>query len=192
MTLVARARSTDRRYFGVAEGIVTDVNDPGKEGRIKVKFPWFDEKMETEWCRVAQIYAGKGYGAFFVPEVDDEVLVAFVHGDMRLPIVLGGLYNGQDKPPTHRDQSNDRKLIRTKAGHEVTLDDTPGSEKITIVDKSGDNRVVIDTVGNAITISCGKGKLTLTGNEVEITSQAGMKISATGTLDVKGSQINLN
>lgn len=192
MTLVARARSADKRYFGVAEGVVTDVDDPGKEGRVKVKFPWFDERMETEWCRVAQIYAGNAYGAFFIPEVGDEVLVAFVHGDMRIPIILGGLYNGKDKPPTFRAEDRNQKMIKTKAGHEITLDDTGGSEKIVIVDKSGDNSIVIDTAGNALTIACNNGKLTLSGKEIEIVSQAGMTITANETLDVHGSTINLN
>ena len=68
----SRTRTTDKRYYGIAEGIVTDVNDPQKEGRIKVKFPWFDDQMESEWCRVRQYFAGDGHGAFFIPEVDAE------------------------------------------------------------------------------------------------------------------------
>ena len=77
--------------------------DPEHECRVTLRFPFFDgATAETDWCRVVQPYAGNGYGAVFVPEEGDEVLVAFVHGDMRFPIVLGGLYNGQDKPPTDR------------------------------------------------------------------------------------------
>ena len=101
--MVPRSLSTDQRYYGVYEALVSDVNDPANEGRVKIKMPWFDEQMETEWCRVRQFYAGNGYGAFFVPEVGDEVLIAFIQGDMRQPIILGGLYNGNDKPPSHRD-----------------------------------------------------------------------------------------
>ena len=100
MTLVARSTSTDKRYYGVCEGIVVDNEDPEQQGRIKVKLPWFDDETVTEWCRVRQAYAGNGYGMFFIPEVDDEVLVAFIHGDLRLPVILGGLYNGIDKPAT--------------------------------------------------------------------------------------------
>ena len=69
-----RSRSTDQRYYGVAEGLVTNVDDPQKLGRVKLKFPWFDPEMESEWCRVRQFYAGNDYGAFFIPEVGDEVL----------------------------------------------------------------------------------------------------------------------
>jgi uncharacterized protein involved in type VI secretion and phage assembly len=138
-----RARSTDRRYYGVVEAIVVE-NDGDDEGRVKVKFPWFDGGATvTEWCRVSQLYAGGGYGSVFVPEKDDEVLVAFIHGDMRFPIVLGGLYNGVDKPPTARTDGRDQKIIRTKAGHEVLLDD--GKKEIRITTAEGGNVTVTAT-----------------------------------------------
>ena len=123
-----RSRSTDRRYYGVVEAIVARVtDDPEHECRVKLRFPFFDgATAESDWCRVVQPYAGNGYGAVFVPEEGDEVLVAFVHGDMRFPIVLGGLYNGVDKPPTDRTASRDQKLIRTKHGHQVAARRQPG------------------------------------------------------------------
>ena len=77
LTSPARSRSTDNRFYGVAEGLVEDNADPEREGRIKVCFPWFSGEMVSEWCRVLQFYAGPGYGAYFVPEVGDEVLVGF-------------------------------------------------------------------------------------------------------------------
>lgn len=140
---VPRARSTDRRYFGVVEAIVEE-NEGDDEGRIKVRFPWFDGGATvTDWCRVSQLYAGGGYGSVFVPEKGDEVLVAFIHGDMRFPIVLGGLYNGVDKPPTARTDGRDQKIIRTKAGHEVLLDD--GAKEIKITTAEGGNVTVTAT-----------------------------------------------
>jgi phage baseplate assembly protein V len=190
MNAVSRTRSTDKRFYGVVQGIVTDVNDSsGQEGRVKVQFPWFDNHMETEWCRVRQFYAGNGYGAFFVPEVGDEVLIAFIHGDMRMPIILGGLYNGQDKPPTYRSSSQDQKMIRTKGQHELLFDDTTNQQRVRIktngghvadlsdVDKkinlqsSGGQTVVIDDSSNKITVNTGgctievdgSGTITLTG-----------------------------
>ncbi|MGW0809037.1 phage baseplate assembly protein V [Nonomuraea sp. NPDC002799] len=140
---VPRARSTDRRYYGVVEAIVVE-NDGDDEGRVKVKFPWFDGgSTVTEWCRVSQVYAGGGYGSVFVPEIGDEVLIAFVHGDMRFPIVLGGLYNGVDKPPAARTGGRDQKIIRTKAGHEVLLDD--GAKEIRITTAEGGTVTVTAT-----------------------------------------------
>lgn len=129
-----RSRSTDRRYYGVAEAIVVE-NEGDDEGRVKLRFEWFDGSSVTDWCRVSQLYAGNGYGSVFVPEVGDEVLVAFVHGDMRFPIVLGGLYNGVDKPPTARNDGRDQKIIRTRAGHEILLDD--GAKEIRVTTAEG-------------------------------------------------------
>lgn len=187
---VPRSRSTDKRFYGVAHGIVTQVEDPAKEGRVKVQFPWFDEQMETEWCRVGYSYAGNGYGTFFVPEIGDEVLVAFVHGDMRLPIILCGLYNGHDKPPTYRDQSKDQKMIHTKGGHELLFDDTPNQQRVRIqtngghvadlsdVDKkitlqsSGGQTVVVDDSAQTITLQTNGKSITIDG--------AGGTITATG------------
>lgn len=189
----SRSQTTDKRFYGIYEALVTAVNDAEeKQGRVKVKFPWFDDQMETEWCRVRQFYAGNGYGAFFIPEVGDEVLVAFIQGDMRFPIILGGLYNGQDKPPTYRADDKDEKLIRTKGGHQITFDDTSGKEKITIVDAKGKNSIVIDTTANSITIQSKDGKLVLLAKEIEIKADSTVKIEAGAQMDIKGKPINLN
>ena len=154
-----RSRSTDRRFYGVVEAIVVE-NDGDDEGRVKVKFPWFDGGASvTDWCRVSQLYAGNKYGSVFVPEKGDEVLVAFVHGDMRFPIVLGGLYNGVDKPPTARTGGRDQKIIRTRAGHEILLDD--GAKDIRITTAQGGNVTVTAT-----------GEITLTAKKVTVQSDA--------------------
>lgn len=177
MSFTARASSADKRFYGVAVAIVTAVNDDKEqEGRVKVRFPWLDDSMETEWCRVAQIYAGNGYGAFFIPEVDDEVLVAFDHGDLHLPIILAGLYNGQDKPPSHRAANRDQKLIRTKGRHELLFDDSGGQERVRIKTSAG-HSVDLDDAGKKVTIRTASGET--------VTLEAGsVKLSATSvTLD---------
>ncbi len=80
-------------------GVVTAVDDPESLGRVKVKFPWLADDYESWWARVAQLGAGPDRGAVWLPEVNDEVLVAFEHGDTRRPYVVGGLCNGVDNPP---------------------------------------------------------------------------------------------
>ena len=84
---------------GVVIGLVTNVNDPEKNGRIKVRFPWLDDQHETDWIQIATMVAGNFRGSSFMPEVNDEVLLAFDHGDVRFPYVIGFLWNGQDQPP---------------------------------------------------------------------------------------------
>ncbi len=199
MVAAADSSTTDQRYYGVAEGLVVEVNDDGQEGRVKLKFPWFDSNHVSDWCRVSQFYAGGGYGAFFVPEVDDEVLVAFIHGDIRQPIVVGGLYNGKDKPCTHRARNKDEKLIRTKSGHMIVLDDTSSEEKIVIVDKDEKRRIEINTTEQCITIQSTGGKIRLEANQIEIHAQQSLKLTsatieatATGDMKLAGQPIHLN
>ena len=189
------ARALDRRFYGVVEGIVEEIVDPDKEGRVKVSFPWYDDATVTEWCRVRQLYAGAGYGTFFVPEKGDEVLIAFVHGDMRLPIILGGLYNGKDKPPTDRqhDDKKNEKVIRTKAGHCLVFDDTKDKEKIVLTSKRGHVVELHDKDGDGkrfVTVRSTKGhELALDdadgGEKVTLSSQGGHSI----TLDDAARQI---
>lgn len=187
----AVSRQADQRYFGVVVGLVTDNADPDSLGRVKLTFPWFSEAMTSEWCRVAQPYAGKGYGFYWVPEIDDEVVVAFMHGDMRIPIVVGSLYNGVDRPPITRN-GRDPKVILTRAGHRILLEDDAGQQKIEIVDASGNNSIVIDTTSNSIAIAAqgdikveATGQLTLSGN-------SGVTVSSPGTVKISGSMIELN
>jgi uncharacterized protein involved in type VI secretion and phage assembly len=174
-----RSRTTDRRYYGVVEAIVEDVEDPAREGRVTVRFPWFDgSNSVSDWCRVAQVYAGNGHGSMLVPDKGDEVLVAFVHGDMRFPIVLGGLYNGQDKPPTYRASDRDQKLIRTRHGHELLLDDTPGAEAIKVT-TSGGHAVELDDVGGKVVVETSTGvSVTLEDANVVTVKGATVKVEA--------------
>lgn len=196
MSTISRTRTTDKRFYGVVQGIVTDVNDQnGQEGRVRVQFPWFDDQMETEWCRVRQFYAGNGYGSFFVPEVGDEVLIAFIHGDMRMPIILGGLYNGKDKPPTYRSASQDQKMIRTKGQHELLFDDTPNQGRVRIKTKGGhvadlsdvDKKINLQSSGGqTVVIDDGSQKITMQ------TGTATVEIDGSGTITVTGSNVVLN
>lgn len=177
----------DRRYFGVMTGIVERVaDDPEKECRVRLRLPWFDASTITEWCRVAQPYAGKGYGATFVPEPGDEVLVAFDQGDMRFPIVIGCLYNGIDKPPTHRSGGRDEKLLRTRHGHELALDDTSGAQAVRLRSAAG-HRVELDDANKSVVVR------TASGGKVTVTADGSVEISAgSGPVTVKGGSVTLD
>ena len=193
--MVPRSLSTDQRYYGVYEALVSDVNDPANEGRVKIKMPWFDEQMETEWCRVRQFYAGNGYGAFFVPEVGDEVLIAFIQGDMRQPIILGGLYNGNDKPPSHRDDQTDQKLVRTKGGHEFLLDDSSGKERVRITTQGG-HQLDLSDADNTVSVTTSGGhtiKLEDAGGQITVQTSGGQSITMSpGTITLQADAIVLS
>jgi uncharacterized protein involved in type VI secretion and phage assembly len=211
--LLTGARAADdagERLIGVAIGVVTNNKDPDNLGRVRLKFPWFSEDDESAWARVAAPMAGKDRGCVFFPEVEDEVLVAFEHGDMQRPHVIGALWNGVDTMPAEfaNDGKNNLRLIKSRSGHLIKLDDTDGAEKIEIIDKTGKNSIVIDTAANSITITTDKdlvlqapqGKLSIDAKEVEIKSSAALKIEAgadmdikaSGAMNAKGSTVNIN
>lgn len=203
------------KIHGIVGGIVTNNNDPDGEGRVKIKFPWLSDENETDWVRMTTFMAGGGRGSFFLPEVDDEVLVAFEHGDINQPLVIGSLWNGVDKPPeTNSDGKNNIRKIRSRSGHEIifnddsgagqekieihtnaghriVLDDSIGQEKIEIVDKTGSNSIVIDSVQNSIAISASL-QLKIKAAIVEIEADSMLTIKAGAILTLQGSLIKIN
>lgn len=164
------------RFFGVLVGVVTDNQDPDQLGRVRVRFPWLAENDASHWARVAAPMAGKQYGAFFLPEVGDEVLLAFEHGRPESAYVLGGLWNGVDKPPVaNADGKNNLRVLRSRAGHEVVLDDTAGAEQVIVRDGNGRDSVVIDMAAGKVTVTADKelvlacaGKLRIGGAGAEV------------------------
>jgi phage protein D/phage baseplate assembly protein gpV len=185
-------------------GIVTDNKDPDGQGRVKVKYPWLSPDHASDWARVVAPGGGDTRGVEFLPEINDEVLVGFEQGDVHHAYVLGGLWNGQDKPPADANKAVSGgkvqlRVIRSRAGHTITLDDTDGGGGITIADKSG-NQIMLDTGSNALKVKTqgdvtieAQGNLTLRAQgQVEIDGMGVTINGGAGTVDVKGSLINLN
>lgn len=174
-------------------GIVTNLNDPDGLARVKVKFPSISDSLESGWARLVNPMAGFE----FVPEVNDEVLVAFENADINKPYILGVLWNGKDKPPETSNSiiaSNGKVqkcLIHSRSGHRITIDDSDGKEKISIVDKTGNNSIDIDSGGRQIAIKTegdiqmeAKGKITLKGTDISL--------EAIGNAKVKGGGVDIN
>ena len=170
-----------RRIHGVVVGVVTNNQDPDGLGRVKFRLPWLSDAYESNWARVAAPMAGKERGAYFLPEVDDEVLVAFEHGAIERPFVVGALWNGQDKPPAdNKDGKNNVRMIKSRSGLTVKLDDTDGAAKVTISDKDGKNLIELDASKSTISITSdkdlilsAKGKISLeSGSDVSIKGQS--------------------
>jgi len=192
----------DQRYFGVVVAIVTDNEDPENMHRVKLRFPWLAEGEESNWARVATPMAGANRGIYCLPEVDDEVLVAFEHGAANFPYVVGALWNGKDMPPeSNRDGENNCRTFRSRSGHILRLNDQAGSESIEIVDKSGHNKLVIHTADNSLRIEAqgdigihsSGGKVTISAAAgIELKSDAGAAIEAAMSMELKaGAQMNL-
>jgi len=198
---------------GVVVGIVTNNKDPDDMGRIKVTFPTLSDDDESFWARMSTLMAGKDRGSFFLPEVEDEVLVAFGHGNIDDPYIIGALWNGVDTPPqTNSDGKNNIRKIKSRSGHEIifndekqkekleihtnkghtiTLDDSSGAEKISITDKTEKNLIEIDSVQNSIKIESTM-KLNIKSKMVEIESDGMMTLKAGATLTLQGALIKIN
>lgn len=212
LTPEAARRAQTTQIYGVVVGVVTNNQDPEKLGRVKVRFPWLNDEDESAWARVVTLRAKKNVGTWFLPDVDDEVLVAFEHGDVRFPYVLGGLWNGVDTPPRdNEDGKNNEMVIRSKLGHEfvisdedgkgrmqlktaegheILLDDTAGSEKITITDKNGENSLVFDSAKNEIEIKSGAKVVIVAASEMSFKADSSLSIEAR-SIEIKGDSVKI-
>lgn len=194
--LLASANDTRQgRITGVITGVVTNNTDPQGIGRVKVKFPVISDNDESYWARLSAPIAGPERGTYFLPEVGDEVLVAFERGDINYPYILGALWSSDRKSPETTEDAQKKYTIRSRTGLLIRMDDTPGDEKIEIYDKPKDNSIIIYVKDNKIeisakseiTITAQGGKLKLKGKGVEISSDTDVKIEAGTSMDLKSS-----
>lgn len=123
---------------GVMVATVTNNKDPDGLNRVKLKFPLRENSHETDWAPLASLMSGSGKGTMFVPEVGDEVLVAFHLGNLNQPFVIGSLWNTSNKPPV-KDEKNNLRKIHSRDGHELIFDDTESKGKVTLKTKQGLN-----------------------------------------------------
>jgi uncharacterized protein involved in type VI secretion and phage assembly len=185
------------RWYGVFPALVSDIKDPDGQGRVKVTLPWSPDTGSGRyeaWARLATMMGGNNRGSWFVPDVNDEVLVVFEAGDPRRPYVIGGLWNGSDAPPDSMDGGgqNNRKVLRSRNGVKITLDDstgqetmileTPGGQKLTLKDGPGTVEIV-DSNGNSI-------KLEPTG--ITINASAKVTINAGAQVEVTAGMVNVS
>ena len=152
------------RFKGVEVGTVVDVNDPNGEGRIRVDFPWMGGENKLYWAPVATLMSGGSRGSWFMPEVGDEVLVAFEQEDVEHPFVIGFLWNGKDKPP---ETSSHKRLLKSVKGHTILLDDSDGGEKIEITTGQG-LKITMDDTNSSIQLNGGGRIVELSNGLVQI------------------------
>lgn len=206
---VDEGRRAGQEFLGITVGVVTSIEDPEKRSRVKVKLlNRTTSDYETDFIRVMTPMCGEKWGAFFFPEVGDEVIVAFCDGDIARPYVLGTLWNKKHAPPAQlEDQENNTRTIKSKSGHELVFYDKKDSEyievttakglqlrmddakkEITVKDKDGKNLVVVNgeqgtvtvTAEKTISLAAGSSKLTLDGqgNSVKLESGGSLELSA--------------
>jgi phage protein D len=195
-------------WGGVVPAVVTNNTDPDNMGRVKVKFPWLKDDLESDWARVVTIGAGNTRGIQWLPEVNDEVMVAFEHGNFNYPVVVGSVWNGRDALVDTAAVSGgnvNKRLMKSRSGHTITLDDTDSAPVIEIKDKNN-NTIKIETTPKKITItSTGDIELnatkdvTIKGVNVTVQASGNLeakgtsgKVEASGPLVIKGATVNIN
>jgi uncharacterized protein involved in type VI secretion and phage assembly len=172
------------KWYGVAPATVIDLSDPDGQGRVKVTLPWCPDAgggQYEAWARIATLFAGKDRGSWFIPDAGDEVLVAFEHGDASRPYILGGLWNGSDSPPESASAQNNLKVIKSRNGVTVTLDDQDGQEKL-LLETPG---------GQKVSLKDGPGSVTIedsNGNSVKLET-AGITVTASAKVTVNASTV---
>jgi uncharacterized protein involved in type VI secretion and phage assembly len=196
---------------GVAVAEVVNNIDPTDQGRIQLRLPWMPGV--EPWGRVSSGSGGPGNGIYFIPQVGDEVLVAFHHGDVREVYVLGSLWSSKQKPPTKSTQDPvDRRVIRTPKGHEIELDDKEKTVTVKTIDghkiRMEPDKIEISTDGGTASVVLEKsGKVTVKANTsielkaqtitldattLELKGSGAAKLTAGGTCEIKGAMVKLN
>jgi uncharacterized protein involved in type VI secretion and phage assembly len=177
------------KWYGIYPALVSDIKDPDGTGRVKITLPWSpdtgSDKYET-WARLATFMGGNNRGSWFVPDVNDEVLVSFEAGDPRRPYVLGGLWNGNDSPPESMDGAgqNNKKVLRSRNGVKITLDDTQGREAF----------IVETPAGQKITLQDGPGSVEIedsNGNSIKLDT-SGITVTASAKVTVNASMVQVS
>jgi phage protein D len=181
---------------GVVIGTVTNVKDPEGLGRVKVKYPWLDQTVESNWARIASPMAGKERGFYYLPEVDDEVLLAFEHGNPAYPYVVGMLWNGKDIPPeknevAHTSEGTIHRMLVTRSGHSIVFDDSNSNKSILIQDATKKQSIFFDSANSVIDIRT-NGDMTIgvTGN-LNISVGGNFEIETRGTYQLKARQVGI-
>lgn len=185
-------RTGRNRIDGVVSAVVTDVDDPQGLARVKLTFPWLAEGVASHWARVAMLGAGSERGLVILPEVDDEVLVAFEHGDPRYPVVIGGLYNGQDKPPVRLVDSGavlTRALV-SRTGHRIELHDDDETVEISTGDTN--HLIILDAANRKLVIDSSGDVEVKSQTNVLVKSAQGLTLESEGALELRGMGVTID
>ena len=171
------------RWYGAFPALVTDIVDPEGLGRVKIALPWSPDtagsRYET-WARLATFMAGNNRGSWFIPDVDDEVLIVFEGGDPRRPYVIGSLWNGKDKPPESMDGAgkNFKKVLRSRNGVKLTMDDTDGREQFILETPGGQKLTLKDGPGAVEIVDSNGNSIKMEASGITITASAKVTINA--------------
>jgi uncharacterized protein involved in type VI secretion and phage assembly len=184
-------------FYGAYPAVVTDVADPDGQGRVRVSLPWSPDPEGAgygAWARLATMMAGRNRGSWFIPDVDDEVLVVFAGGDPRHPFVVGALWNGQDAPPHAMDGAgrNAVKKLRSRNGVQITLDDSDGQETLVLETPGGQKATLRDGPGTVEIVDSNGNSVKLEASGITVTAAAKVTVNASATVEVSAGMVKVS
>ncbi len=175
-------RGKQERLYGLYPALVSDIKDPDGLGRVKVTLPQTPDTATSyeAWARLATMMAGNNRGSWFVPDENDEVLVGFEGGDPRRPYVVGALWNEKHTPPQAMDGAgrNAKKVLRSRNGVKVTLDDTDGQEQLVLETPGGQKVTLKDGAGAVLLEDSNGNAIKLEPSGITITASAKVTVNA--------------
>lgn len=179
-------RTRKQKFYGLyvakvlePPSVATDPDPASVLGaRVKVSFPWLSDLNESGWARVVSPSAGLNSGIYFMPNPGDTVIVAFQDGDISMPIVLGSVWDGPARPPVYPPlPTNGKQIIKTRVGHTIALDDTPGIQNVTISHING-SQILIDQLGN-VSVTAMKDLTVNAAGNINFTAVGNINLTAT-------------
>ena len=206
--LIAR-NETPALFPGLVSGTVKENWDKDHQGMVKAEYFLGEKgKMLSQWIPVMSAYAVSGGGAYFLPEVGCEVLIGFLQGRPDCPVVLGVLRGAKDKlPEKTANEKNTVKLLKTKGGHEIRLEEEEKKEKITVQtpaglavclddekktitlkDKDGKNTAVLDSGKGTVTLDAEKKLILSVGKTAVLTLEANKLTAKSGSISIEANQ----
>jgi uncharacterized protein involved in type VI secretion and phage assembly len=184
------------RWYGVYPALVSDIKDPDGQGRVKVTLPWSPDTKGGRyeaWARVATLMGGDNRGSWFIPDVNDEVLIVFEGGEPRRPYVIGGLWNGKDTPPESMDGAgnNYHKVLRSRNGVKISLDDTDGQETLILETPAGQKVTLKDGPGSVEIVDSNGNSAKMEASGITVTASAKVTINAS-TAEISAGMVTVN
>ncbi|MGE0867686.1 MAG: phage baseplate assembly protein V [Kofleriaceae bacterium] len=212
-----RSDTLDQLQLGLHYAVVCQNKDPDNLGRIKVRLPWLDrgDSDQTHWAQLLTPMAGKRFGWYTLPDVDDVVVVMFIAGDVSQPVVVGGVWSKPDAPPEpNADGANNFRGYRSRSGHRLIFDDSD-QVKVVVADgtanhmvgvgaferagsgpnvcaiyrpaMAGSAGVSISSIKGNLEVTCKSGTLKVSGAGIKLSAETTVDIAAGGDLRISGS-----
>ncbi|NNM22553.1 MAG: Rhs element Vgr protein, partial [Flavobacteriaceae bacterium] len=176
---------------GLQTGIVQKIDsDPDKEFRVQVAIPILGADGDYVWARLSSFYTGSGFGAYFMPEINDEVILGFMNDDPRFPVILGSVFSSSISPSETPEEKNNIKTLLTRTGMQLKFDE---ENKVITVLTPGGNTMVFSDADNGITITDqNSNQIEMNDSGITVDSKSSLTLQAATDVTIKGATVSVS